>query len=601
LAFHRGRGFRPCRSLPGRRRARAAWGRDNRLRRPFGPTVGQELDRQTRQGGAASRLCRVLRGGLVRPPGVALRGSPRLSNRPVPRRLPPAESTAKRAGARPDLPSAGSTAAFLGRAYQPAYRRVGHDRPHRPARVLAYRLPITRGAAARRRGQPALARNVADGETLVAHRHDGDRRRGQPAHVGDQGPRLPARVGAGRLQPAFRGRNQGPSRGPGRHAARRFRLRPHAASASCLQRSVAGGDCLAGSRGAYCGCDATGGRSEMNGVDRRAMAVLSAGHLCTDLAQGSVPALLPFLITRDHLSYATVSTLVLAATISSSVIQPVFGHLSDRLSLPWLMVLGPALGGLGIALAGIVPSFGLTLAAVLVSGIGVAAFHPEGSRFANNVSGERRASGMSLFSVGGNVGFALGPALMTPALLAFGLDGTVLVLVPTWLMAGVLAHELPRLSGFRHDVVAGKVQRSSERDHWGPFAILAGVIAVRSFIYFGLVTFIALYWAHVLHTGKAFGSAALVAVLLGGAAGTLIGGPLADRFGRRAVLIGSMISIPPLVVGLLLSGPTLGIAFAALIGAATISTFSVTIVMGQEYLPGRLGLAAGVTIGLSIG
>lgn len=339
----------------------------------------------------------------------------------------------------------------------------------------------------------------------------------------------------------------------------------------------------------------------MSGVDRRAMAVLSTGHLFTDLAQGSVPALLPFLYARDHLDFATLSALVLAATISSSVIQPVFGHLSDRLSLPWLMVLGPALGGLGIALVGVLPSYGLIFAAVLVSGIGVAAFHPEGSRFANYVSGERRASGMSLFSVGGNLGFALGPALMTPALLAFGLHGTLLILVPTWLMAAVLVHELPRLAAFRTDVVAGKVQRGSHQDHWGPFAILGGVIAVRSFIYFGLVTFIALYWVHVLHTGKAFGSAALVAVLLGGAAGTLIGGPLADRFGRRAVLIGSMVLLPPLVVGLLLSGPVLGIVFAALIGAATISTFSVTIVMGQEYLPGRLGVAAGVTIGLSIG
>jgi FSR family fosmidomycin resistance protein-like MFS transporter len=339
----------------------------------------------------------------------------------------------------------------------------------------------------------------------------------------------------------------------------------------------------------------------MSGVDRRAMAVLSAGHLFTDLGQGSVPALLPFLITRDHLSYATASALVLAATVSSSVIQPLFGHLSDRLSLPWLMVLGPGLGGLGIALVGVLSSFGLIFAAVLVSGIGVAAFHPEGSRFANYVSGERRASGMSLFSVGGNVGFALGPALMTPALLAFGLHGTLLVLVPTWLMAGVLVHELPRLAAFRSDVVAGKVQRRPEREAWGPFAILAAVIAVRSFIYFGLVTFIALYWVHVLHTGKAFGSAALVAVLLGGAGGTLIGGPLADRFGRRAVLVGSMLSIPPLVVGLLLSGPALGIVFAVLTGAATVSTFSVTIVMGQEFLPGRLGVAAGVTIGLSIG
>jgi FSR family fosmidomycin resistance protein-like MFS transporter len=331
------------------------------------------------------------------------------------------------------------------------------------------------------------------------------------------------------------------------------------------------------------------------------MAVLSAGHLFTDVAQGSVPALLPFLIAKDHLSYAAASALVLAATISSSVIQPLFGHVSDRRSLPWLMPLGPALGGLGIALAGFTHTYGLTFAAIVLSGVGVAAFHPEGSRFANYVSGARRASGMSLFSVGGNVGFALGPVLITPLVLVFGLHGVAFALVPTWLMAAVLIHQLPRLQSFRTDVRQGRVQQAEHREQWGPFALLGVVIALRSFVYFGLVTFIPLYYVKNLHAGNAAGNAALAAMLLGGAAGTLIGGPLADRFGRRAVLTGSMVLLPPLIIAMLLSGPLLAGVFAALAGAATIATFAVTIVMGQEYLPGRLGVAAGVTIGLSIG
>jgi FSR family fosmidomycin resistance protein-like MFS transporter len=340
---------------------------------------------------------------------------------------------------------------------------------------------------------------------------------------------------------------------------------------------------------------------EARGVDRRAMAMLSAGHLFTDIAQGSIPALLPFLIAKDNLSYAAASALVLAATISSSVIQPLFGHISDRRSLPWLMPLGPALGGLGVALAGYTGTYALTFAAVLLSGVGVAAFHPEGSRFANYVSGERRASGMSLFSVGGNVGFALGPVLVTPLVLAFGLHGTVFVLVPTLAMAAVLTRELPRLRRFRTDVSGGRVTRGEAPEAWGPFAVLAAVIALRSFVYFGLVTFIPLYYIRDLHTGKAFGNSALAAMLLGGAAGTLIGGRLADRVGRRTVLIGSMLLLPPLIVGMLLSGPVLALVFATLAGAATIATFAVTIVMGQEFLPGRLGVSAGVTIGLSIG
>jgi MFS transporter, FSR family, fosmidomycin resistance protein len=338
-----------------------------------------------------------------------------------------------------------------------------------------------------------------------------------------------------------------------------------------------------------------------SGVDRHAMAVLSVGHLFTDVSQGAIPALLPFLISRDHLSYASASALILAATISSSVIQPLFGHISDRRSLPWLMPIGPILGGLGIALVGIAPSYSVTFAAVLLSGIGVAAFHPEGSRFANYVSGDRRSSGMSLFSVGGNVGFALGPVLVTPLVLAFGLSGTLLMIIPTSLMGLLLAHELPRLKGFRADLVGGRVERAELPAAWRPFAILAVVIALRSFVYFGFVTFIPLYYIHVLHSSKATGSAALSVMLIGGAVGTLLGGRLADRFGRRAVLSGSMLVLPPLIVAFLLSGPVLGMVFAGLAGAATISTFAVTIVMGQEYLPGRIGVASGVTIGLSIG
>jgi FSR family fosmidomycin resistance protein-like MFS transporter len=336
------------------------------------------------------------------------------------------------------------------------------------------------------------------------------------------------------------------------------------------------------------------------GVDRRAMATLSVGHLFTDVGQGSVPALLPFLIVKDHLSYAGASALILAATVASSVIQPVFGHLSDRRSLPWLMPLGPVLGGVGVALAAVAPTYGLTFAAVVVSGIGVAAFHPEGSRFANYVSGARRSSGMSLFSVGGNVGFALGPALVTPLVLAFGLSGTLLVIVPTSLMGIVLARELPRLKTFRVDLATTRTA-STEPDAWRPFTLLAAVIGLRSFVYFGFITFIPLYFIHDLHTSRGTGGAALTVMLVGGAIGTLVGGRLADRFGRRSVLIGSMAVLPFLTVAFLISPPALAMLFAAVAGAATIATFAVTIVMGQEFLPGRIGVASGVTIGLSVG
>lgn len=334
------------------------------------------------------------------------------------------------------------------------------------------------------------------------------------------------------------------------------------------------------------------------------MAALSAGHLFTDLNQGAVAALIPFLVAERGLSLAAAGSLVLAATVSSSVVQPLFGIFSDNRAIPALMPLGVLLGGAGMALAGVAPAFPLILLCVTMSGLGVAAFHPEAARFANYVSGSRRARGMSFFSVGGNAGFALGPLVTTPLVLLFGLPGTLFLAVPALLMAGALVIEIPRMRRFEPVTVENESdERAPEKlpEHWGPFVRMIGVVTVRSFAYFGLVAYVASYYEQVLNVSAALGNVALTVMLASGAVGTLIMGPLADRFGRRAVLAVSMLALPPLIFAFTLAGPFAGMAVLALVGAATIGTFGVTVVMGQEYLPGRIGLAAGITMGLSIG
>jgi FSR family fosmidomycin resistance protein-like MFS transporter len=332
------------------------------------------------------------------------------------------------------------------------------------------------------------------------------------------------------------------------------------------------------------------------------MSVLSAGHLFTDLNQGAVAALLPFLVAERGLSLAAAGTLLLAATVSSSVVQPLFGVFSDNRPLPALMPLGVLSAGIGMALVGVAPTYPLILLCVVLSGIGVAAFHPEAARFANYVSGARRARGMSFFSVGGNAGFALGPALTTPLVLAFGLPGTLFLVLPAAVMAAVLFMESPRLLGFSPgEPENGGTEPVEAPEHWGPFARMVGIVTVRSFVYFGLVAFVASYYERVLGTSPALGNAALTVMLASGAVGTLVMGPLADRFGRRMVVGVSMLLLPPLIYGFTLAGPVVGMALLALVGAVTVGTFGVTVVMGQEYLPGRIGLAAGVTMGLSIG
>jgi MFS transporter, FSR family, fosmidomycin resistance protein len=334
------------------------------------------------------------------------------------------------------------------------------------------------------------------------------------------------------------------------------------------------------------------------------MTVLSAGHLFTDLNQGAVAALLPFLIAERGLSLTAAGALVLAATVSSSIVQPLFGVFSDNRPLPVLMPLGVLMAGVGMALVGVAPTFPLIFLSVVLSGIGVAAFHPEAARFANYVSGARRARGMSFFSVGGNAGFALGPVVTTPLVLLFGLPGTLFLALPAAAMAGALLFETPRLRGFQPPEAESRDdQREAPAapEHWGPFALMIGVVTVRSFVYFGLVAYVALYYERVLGTSAAFGNVALTAMLASGAVGTLIMGPLADRFGRRGVLAASMLVLPPLIFAFTLAGPVAGLALISLVGAATVGTFGVTVVMGQEYLPGRIGLAAGITMGLSIG
>jgi FSR family fosmidomycin resistance protein-like MFS transporter len=328
------------------------------------------------------------------------------------------------------------------------------------------------------------------------------------------------------------------------------------------------------------------------------MTALSAGHGATDFANGALPALLPFLVDRFDLSYTLAALVVLASAASSSLVQPLFGAWSDRRGAIWLLPGGVALAGIGIALAAAAPAYWLVLLLVVFSGLGVAAYHPEGSKFAAYASGRRRASGMSLFSIGGNVGYALGPTATTPLVLALGLTGGLLLALPVLAVAAALLLATPFLATFAPE--PGVVARASGDDRPGALALLLGVIAFRSVAWFGLITFVPL-WEVSLGHSKSHGSHLLSLMLLTGGLGTLAAGPIADRIGRRPVVIASMLATGPLILAYVLVGGVPGAIALALVGVCVISTFGVTMVMSQEYLPRRIGMASGLSIGLSIG
>jgi FSR family fosmidomycin resistance protein-like MFS transporter len=328
------------------------------------------------------------------------------------------------------------------------------------------------------------------------------------------------------------------------------------------------------------------------------MAALSSGHCATDFAGGALPALLPFFVDKFELSYTLAAAAMLASAVSSSVVQPLFGLWSDRRGAIWLLPAGVAVAGAGMAVACAAPTYGLVLLFVVVSGLGTAAYHPEGSKFAAFAGGPRRASAMSLFSIGGNVGYALGPTIATPLVLVFGLEGGLLLALPSLAIAVVLLRLAPRLRSLvpEHDRRPG----SEEPDRIGALLLLLTVIAFRSVAWFGLVTFVPLYEISLGHS-KAYGNHLLSLMLLAGGAGTLAAGPLADRFGRRPVLIASTAATPPLILVFVAIGGIAGAVALAGVGIAVIGTFGVTMVMSQEYLPRHLGMASGLSIGLSIG
>ncbi|MDX6537463.1 MAG: transporter, family, fosmidomycin resistance protein, partial [Gaiellales bacterium] len=198
----------------------------------------------------------------------------------------------------------------------------------------------------------------------------------------------------------------------------------------------------------------------------RPLGLLTGGHLVTDLAQGSVPALLPFLRTELHLSYTRTAAIMLAATVASSVVQPIFGHLFDTRRGEWLLVAGPAVAGLGVGGLAFAHSFAAALGCVLASSLGVAGFHPEASKFAAWLSGDRRSTAMSVFSVGGNLGVALGPLLAGLIASQFGLDGIWLLAIPGLAIA---AAQLAGLAALGGATAHARVRTArAGRDRWGP-------------------------------------------------------------------------------------------------------------------------------------
>jgi FSR family fosmidomycin resistance protein-like MFS transporter len=327
----------------------------------------------------------------------------------------------------------------------------------------------------------------------------------------------------------------------------------------------------------------------------RRMRVWAGAHAVDDFYQGLVPAAVPFFVLERHVSYVGASGLALAATLGSALPQILVGVVADRHRLRWLAPFGVSLAGVGAGLAGLAPGYPLVFALILVSGVGVAMFHPPAGRDARRAAGGS-ATAMSYFAAGGSIGFFAAPAIATPLLDGLGLGATALFIPPALLMGFVLLRYQHRSHAA---AITPVVARGTDRP--GQFAALTGVEVIRSTFSFGVNTFVSLYWIRHLGGSSALGGIALTLELAGGVLGTLAGGRIADRLGLvRTVQLGNSLLLPALVALLSCDDQYGALPLVFLVGLVTNVPFAVLVKLGQDYLPSRPGTAAGVTLGLAV-
>jgi FSR family fosmidomycin resistance protein-like MFS transporter len=268
------------------------------------------------------------------------------------------------------------------------------------------------------------------------------------------------------------------------------------------------------------------------------MRLWALAHAIDDLYQGLVPSVVPYFVLDRHYGYVAASGLTLAATLGSSIPQPFFGVFADRRGVGWMTGAGVGLAGLGLSVAGLMPGYVAVWCAILLSGLGVAMFHPAAGKAARQDAGDS-AGAMSVFAAGGSVGFFLAPALATPALIALGVPATGLFLPPAALICFVL------LRKHRREAARGAAAVRAGRERWGPFAALTAIAVLVKLGQDYLPS----------RPGTAAGVTLGLGVSVGGLTAPLLG-LIASAHGPRGALL-ALLVIPPLALlcGTLLRDP----------------------------------------------
>jgi len=348
--------------------------------------------------------------------------------------------------------------------------------------------------------------------------------------------------------------------------------------------------------------------SPREGTAVAVLAGISLSHLLNDTVQALVPAIYPMLKAAFSLSFAQVGLMTLAQQLTASVLQPLVGMYTDRRPMPYSLVIGMAFTLVGLLLLAAAPTFGIILVAALLMGIGSAVFHPESSRVARMASGGRHGLAQSVFQVGGNIGTSFGPLLGAFLVLPRG-QGSI-----AWCgllaLAGIAV--LWKIGGWhrewRQRALAAppapasrpRVPVSPRRVGWS-LAILAALIFSKYFYLASLSSYYTFYLIEKFHLSVRTAQIQLFVFLAAVAVGTILGGPIGDRIGRKLVIWVSILGVLPFTLLLPYASLFWTPVLAVVIGLILASAFSAIVVFAQELVPGRVGLISGVFFGFAFG
>ncbi len=334
--------------------------------------------------------------------------------------------------------------------------------------------------------------------------------------------------------------------------------------------------------------------------DRRYSYLMMIAHLCDDLNQGALVAVIPFLVLHNGYSYAEVTALLLASNAASAIIQPLFGWLGDKKPRPWLMAAGIFLAGVGMAGVGVLPNYPLIMASAMLSGIGVAMFHPEGGRLGNLTAGEQKGKGMSIFAVGGKLGFTFGPLVATAAITLWGLPGTLIFIIPSTLCAAILLSQNKALLSYSNPDKQSS-DESLYRDNWVGFGFVMGAISCRSIMYYAFLSFIPLFLVYNLGQEEAFASSVISLFALVCAVGTIASGWAGQLLGAKKLIIVSYACVAIEVVIFAFNGSLIvALILIAFLALTCDISYPSAVAMGQSFVPHHLGMASGLSFGVMV-